>query len=200
MAEAYRGSYGGSARLVSYPSAGGTRRVIGPGFAPSWSSRGEIAYLSGDPAAGHIALSVMRADGSQNRTLSDASALLTGYGPHWPNWSPDGTSIVFAGHGHERGESGVAIYTVSVATGELRRVTTFWYEPQGAFERVVWSPDGRFIAFQAPYVCSAKCPPSSGVYLVPARPERPVPMSRWRRAVTLGWLLDWQALPTGSRR
>jgi Tol biopolymer transport system component len=56
-----------------------------------------------------------------------------------PAWAPDGTRIAFAGI-DQGGKTG--IYTLNVATGDLRLVTRGQWHASPA-----WSPDGRMIAF-----------------------------------------------------
>jgi Tol biopolymer transport system component len=58
-----------------------------------------------------------------------------------PAWSPDGSKLAFC-----TDQPGTAeIYTVDVATGSERRITTL---PDSAQRSPVWSPDGTKIAFQ----------------------------------------------------
>lgn len=179
--------------LVSYPSVGGKGRVLSDGVAPSWSSQGRIAFLRVDDW-GTPSLYVMDGDGSDVRSLTLVTPRLMGSPQpgQWPrpDWSPDGSSIVFTGSvSRSRHQSEAAMYTISVTTGVVRRITAYWFgDYYYALDRVVWSPDGRSIAFTDPY--------GRGVYSVPSRPARPVAANRWRRVVSNADLLDWQALPT----
>lgn len=59
--------------------------------------------------------------------------------PSGPDWSPDGTRLVFNGiSGQDEG-----IYVVDVDSGSLRKIS----QQPGNYLRVVWSPDGETFAF-----------------------------------------------------
>jgi TolB protein len=58
-------------------------------------------------------------------------------------WSPDGTTLAYAAG--ENGQRPEAIYTVSAAGGNLRRLTPPGKEQYD--QRPAWSPDGKTIAF-----------------------------------------------------
>jgi TolB protein len=112
-------------------------------FDPSWSPNGDrIAYDAGPHTADYSdAVNLMRADGSNRRTLTDCSR--DGCDTEGePVWSPDGRTILF-------------VWSTST-DDELRTI-----HPDGSGERVLfdcgggcpflanpsWSPDGKLITF-----------------------------------------------------
>lgn len=113
------------------------------GFAPSWSPDGAwIAHLR-QAEDGFTDVWMMRPDGSEARNLTNsASNNLPSIGnriQHWQygtSWSPDGALIAFTADYEDEGN--VDIYTVSVETGLISRVTKrkgadthpHWYQPQ----------------------------------------------------------------------
>jgi Tol biopolymer transport system component len=102
-------------------------RRVTRGDQPAWSPDGRrIAFVR------RGAVLVAGADGSAVRRLTrDASA-------SWPAWSPDGDRVVFTG--------GRDLFTVSVATGRLTRLTRS-RRPWIANFTPTYSPDGRMLAF-----------------------------------------------------
>jgi hypothetical protein len=113
------------ATLLPFPYEGGCL----------WSpDGGKIIYSHGEyenyPV--HTYLYIMNADGSGQRPLTD----LTGESWH-PNWSPDGTKIVFIYSYLED------VYTVGPDGTNPRRLTDSTAENMYP----VWSPDGTKIAY-----------------------------------------------------
>ncbi len=97
---------------------------------PAWSTAG-IAYRA-DPR-GITGIYVMRPDGSDVRRLSGATEFATD-----PDWSGDGSRIVFVSGRHAR--FGLA---VSYWNNAYRRLTNGpWFDTDPA-----WSPDGKRLAF-----------------------------------------------------
>ncbi len=113
---------------------------------PKWSPDGaRLAYVQG------TAIMVANSDGSEARVIADHPA-----GNTTPRWSPDGSRIAF--YSRRRGWDG--IWMVSVEGGTPTQITSSGFDG----DDVVWSPDGRFIAF-----CSIRDDDltTRGVYLVP---------------------------------
>jgi Tol biopolymer transport system component len=64
----------------------------------------------------------------------------------YPSWSPDGKSFAFVGHQVEaEAKTAANIFTISASGGKARRLTSD--SDQVAYGPVVWSPDGKYIAF-----------------------------------------------------
>ena len=116
--------------VVNYDGSGLTELVAGS--EPAWSSNGaKIAY--GD--FGHI--HIMDADGSNDTTLPMASS-----SDMSPDWSPDGTKIVFAGI-RPVGRFNLNVYTMNADGSGVTRLTS-----GGSHELdPVWSPDGAKVAY-----------------------------------------------------
>ncbi|MBM3821580.1 MAG: S9 family peptidase [Verrucomicrobia bacterium] len=116
------------------PSPDG-RWVVLPVSEPSYDEKEERANLW-----------ILPADGSQPpRKLTTAKAKESA-----PAWNPNGTQIAFVAK--REGDDSAQIYVIPVAGGEARRLTQMTL---GA-RRPVWSPDGRFIAFQGTSFRGAK--------------------------------------------
>jgi dipeptidyl aminopeptidase/acylaminoacyl peptidase len=101
---------------------------------PAWSADGSrIAFVS--DRAGRMDLWVMNWDGSDQHqvTSGDASA-----GDAEPAWSPDGKQLVFSS---SRGDGSWHLWTVDLADGSLRRLTSGWGTQPS------WSPDGSRVAY-----------------------------------------------------
>jgi TolB protein len=124
----------------------------------AWSPDGSrIAFVGGFDEE-DIGISVMRADGSEIRRVTDGGTLVDGSDVA-PSWSPDGMRIAFAREGRERGaETGNAdIYVVNADGTGLVRLThgpVMEYEP-------AWSPDGSRIAFEGYDLAAGGQPPSA---------------------------------------
>jgi Tol biopolymer transport system component len=114
----------------------GLHRILERGAAvPAWSPRGTIAFRGG---AADVLFGI-RPNGSRLRRLVTPPA----QGSYDPDWSPDGSRLVFAAPAHEFGDTH-HIFTVRADGSRLSRLTDL--EGRGGTSPV-WSPDGKYIAF-----------------------------------------------------
>lgn len=132
---------------------GGLRQVVGSGestvegYAPSWSPDGRrLAFVQ------HEQVAVVNVDGT------GAGRITSGYGPAW---SPDGAWVAFVDW-EDGARRALGIYVVRPDGSGRRRVfrndvrTTFHrgfgnIREGGPRAPLVWSPDGRWIAFSRVY-------------------------------------------------
>jgi TolB protein len=104
---------------------------------PTWSPDGTLIALDREQDNNGVFndevprnVWVMQRDGSGQRQLTFAVG-----DDGWPQWSPDGRSLVFQS---DRDGGGAAVYAVSLKTGQARRVSDIGWFPQ-------WLPDRRII-------------------------------------------------------
>ncbi|CAN5497437.1 S41 family peptidase [soil metagenome] len=103
---------------------------------PAWSPNGrQIAYFSDE--SGEYALVIAPQDGiGDRRTIALPEATF----PFHPQWSPDGTRILYR-------DAGMNIWQIEIASGRAARVATeLQAHPQRSLDPV-WSPDSRYIAY-----------------------------------------------------
>jgi Tol biopolymer transport system component len=117
--------------------------------APKWSPDGKrIGFESNrtDPKRHFDAIYAMNADGSRLHELTK-----TGTDAEHPSWSPDGKSIVYVQGQLNYDQYDEAVYggggriMVMRADGSGKRELAF----SGSTDAVSWSPDGRWIAYEA---------------------------------------------------
>jgi Tol biopolymer transport system component len=126
---------------------GGSVRQLALGYSPAWSPDGtHIAYSGGPATSVGGALSVMSADGSNQRQLTT-----TTQAADQPDWSPDGERIVFSGPGYGV-KSG--LWVVNADGTGLRRLSKHEdFHPK-------WSPDGQRMLFASTRNDISNVPPS----------------------------------------
>jgi TolB protein len=112
---------------------------------PNWSpGGGRIAFnrtFHSQARPWEVDLFIMRADGTHRRQVTAGGP---GFEDYDPEWSPDGTRLVFYRSDPNRRLD--ALYTVNSDGSDLRRLTR-WHLNVGY--GVDWSPDGRWILFSA---------------------------------------------------
>jgi TolB protein len=79
----------------------------------------------------------MNRDGSNKRQITHGPAI---HG--WPQWSPDGTKLVYWGFNENNGES-----TISVCNEDGTDEFTLAGPQPGRLDRPAWRPDGNYIAY-----------------------------------------------------
>jgi len=119
--------------------SGGADLFVDPNgdTAPAWSPDGQwIVYAA--MREGRENLYLAQPDGSEARRLTEG-----GFVDRYPAWSPDSSRIVFA----RKQDDAWDLFSMAVEEGEasLKRLTTL----QGYVGHPAWSPNGRFIAFDA---------------------------------------------------
>jgi len=98
-----------NATLHSLDLGTGAQRVLGAGYHPAWSPRGDLIAFSiiTAPKRGLGAIGVERPDGTSRRVLAK--------GPSWPVWSPRGDQIAFGAYFRR-------VMAVAVAGGAPRKI------------------------------------------------------------------------------
>jgi Tol biopolymer transport system component len=113
---------------------------------PRWSADGNwIVFRHGDQN-GLISIWVMRRDGSRRQQVTPGTTL--GYGN--PNWSPDGTRIVFQVPAEPTDDQNPQqVYTIHPDGTHLRQITHYANIPGVTIATfgTRWSPDGKKLVF-----------------------------------------------------
>jgi Tol biopolymer transport system component len=114
----------------------GLHRVTDRGAAvPAWSPTDWIAFRSGNANV----LRAVRPNGSRLRRLLRPPD----QGSYDPDWSPDGSRLVFAAPAHQFGDT-QHIFTARADGTGLRQLTD---ENGSSDSSPAWSPDGNYVAF-----------------------------------------------------
>lgn len=148
---------GRPAQIVTIRTDGSGLRELGPAgtftYSPAWSPDGTMIAFMGEPASGpgpQFEIHVMDADGSDVRKLTGPR---TGFGAEPPGsfganpqWSPDGSTIVYSRDSTPETEDGWTghIWTLSVGAGSAARLTAASAVDEGY---PAYSPDGSQIAY-----------------------------------------------------
>jgi TolB protein len=114
---------------------------------PAWSPSGRrIAFTRAFVLAGQkpsVGLFVMRADGTHVRQITQ-KVTPARFQDSKPQWSPDGTRLVFDRQQLNDGQH--AVFTVRLDGTHARRLTPWRLSPD---DNPDWSPDGRWILFHS---------------------------------------------------
>ena len=137
---AYRGQSGDLPDLYIVDRKTGIERRVTdtPGMfeiEPQWTPDGSRVAFMGGPSMKELAMYTINPDGSDYRLYYDGD----GFGP--PNWSPDGTQMVFWLK-HESGGSDLLIQNFESGAQTLLEI-----EMGGDNSSPTWSSDGKQIAF-----------------------------------------------------
>ena len=117
---------------------------------PVWSPDGKrlvflefnwVGNIKSEPHNGR-ALCILNADGSGLHRLTPWT--LKAGGP--PDWSPDGTRILFRGGSGSQADGGGNLYTIRTDGSGLRQLTHFSPNPR-VLQNGSYSPDGKSIVF-----------------------------------------------------
>ena len=107
---------------------------------PAWSPDGNNIAFRSERDGGGIFL--VPALGGRERPLSSIG--------HWPEWSPDGTTVLVVNRPPLQGASQVVphVYLLDPKGSEPRRILANELDQFTNIGRIVWHPDGRRISFQ----------------------------------------------------
>lgn len=144
---------GGNVRQVTFTTAtcympswqvtpDGERIVFGmhgEGHDPTLSPDGKRICYTGHPPEGGVTVYVMNWDGSDKRRVVSGSSKV---GATFPNWSPDGTQIVYSWPVDEALE----LFVIRAVGSGNRQLTRFG--ATNICTPAAWSPDGRWISFR----------------------------------------------------
>ena len=115
------------------------------GFWPDWSPDGkQIVFAAEPPGVPHwpqqSAIYIINSDGTEEYRLTNEETH-----DSFPTWSPDGQYIAFdSDRLAKHGVAQVDIWTIHIATKQLRRVT----RTEKLTTAPRWSPDGKYIAYR----------------------------------------------------
>jgi TolB protein len=131
------GLHDARAEIASVRFDGGGTQIIGLGHDPVLSPDGKRIALTAE-APGGVTVFVMDADGSHRRQVVKEANL---WGAVFPDWSPDGKSLVYA---FKVGVD-LELFTVDAEGKAVPRQLT---RLGGVSTPAAWSPDGAWISFR----------------------------------------------------
>jgi dipeptidyl aminopeptidase/acylaminoacyl peptidase len=132
--------------------------IGGPAQATFPAQNGLIAF-AGDKGSG-AEIYTMKADGTGLRRLTRLHGNAS-----TPDWSPDGTRIVFYLEGDRTHRTRSGIYIMSADGSDLHQVTTPEVIPYGGGP-AAFTRDGQHLVYECPGWDTDKCGGSSGIFLM----------------------------------
>lgn len=133
------GLHGERPEMASIRPDGSDLRILGEGHDPTLSPDGRSICYTGHPPEGGVTVYTMNWDGTQPRRVVPGSSKV---GATFPNWSPDGTAIVYSWPADEALE----LFVIAPDGTGLRQLTRFG--GTSLCTPAAWSPDGRWISFR----------------------------------------------------
>jgi TolB protein len=133
------GRHGAKAEMASVRPDGTGMVTLGEGHDPALSPDGRHVCYTGHPPEGGVTVYAMNWDGTgKRRVVAGASRV----GAVFPDWSPDGTEIVYSF------PSGRALELfVTAADGSATRQLTR-FGGTSVCTPAAWSPDGKWVSFR----------------------------------------------------
>ena len=177
--------------VINQDGSGLTRITTSPKYDahPAWSPDGtRIAFARG-PSSVSTRIYVMKA-ARESETNIPQRLTPSGSGltiESFPDWSPDGTRIAFAGDQTSVEKCPCQLFTIRADGSDLIRLTNL----SRGFIRPAWSPDGTKIAFSA-----RRDVHTFGIYVMKAKPESATNRPKRLTGTLFGAFdPDWQPLP-----
>jgi Tol biopolymer transport system component/DNA-binding winged helix-turn-helix (wHTH) protein len=174
---------GGPVRLTDHPD---------PDFSPAWTPDGRyIAFIRQSEKGAGVFL--VPALGGHERKLADSH--VTFARGTYLAWSGDGKSLIVSDK--ERSDEPYGLFTLSVETGQLKRLT-FPDRRLGDDKMPAVSPDGKTVAFSRGADCAAA---PNDIYLVPFSGGEPRRLTFDNQPIHgLAWSVDGQHIIFASDR
>ncbi len=132
------GMHGDKPEMASIRPDGSSLANLGEGHDPTLSPDGGRVCYTGAVPEGGVSVFTMNWDGSEKRRLLTGSSKP---GATFPNWSPDGKSIVYS---WPVGEA-LELFVISADGSSSPRQVT---HTGGICTPAAWSPDGQWISFR----------------------------------------------------
>jgi Tol biopolymer transport system component len=192
-----------TSELIYGDLAGNSKKVIfkaKPGELPGWSPSRDFSTvflsLHAKPGEPHV-LAVINTDGTGYREF----ARLDANSRCWPTWSWDNRYLVCA----ESKDKVTRLLRISVTDGQTRELLNL---KDALVQDAHFSPDGRFIAYEA--YATSDADPFSRIFVVPAEGGEPQMVYEQRQTLTffilfeqlrlLDWTADGRYLAIGTER
>ncbi len=132
------GMHGDKPEMASIRPDGSSLVNLGEGHDPTLSPDGRQICYTGEVAEGGVSVFTMKWDGTEKRRLVAGASKP---GATFPNWSPDGKSIVYS---WPVGEALELFILAADGVADPRQVT----RTGGICTPAAWSPDGQWISFR----------------------------------------------------
>jgi TolB protein len=133
------GLHGNRPEMASVRPDGSGLTVLGDGHDPTLSPDGKLVCYTGHPPEGGVTVYVMNADGSGTRRVVPETSRV---GATFPNWSPDGSEIVYS---FPVGGA-LELFAVRADGSAPPRLTRFG--GTSVATPAAWSPDGKWVSFR----------------------------------------------------
>jgi TolB protein len=132
------GMHGDKPEMGSIRPDGSDLSNLGEGHDPTLSPDGKRICYTGEVPDGGVSVFTMKWDGTEKRRIVQGGSKP---GATFPNWSPDGTEIVYS---WPVGDALEVFVVRADGSGTPRQIT----RAGGICTPTAWSPDGRWISFR----------------------------------------------------
>lgn len=133
------GLHGAKPEMASIRPDGQDLQILGEGHDPTLSPDGKYITYTGHPPEGGVTVYVMDWNGANRRRVVTGASRM---GATFPNWSPDGKSIIYSWPV----DNALELFIIDASGVSARQITHFG--GTSVATPSAWSADGQWIAFR----------------------------------------------------